>query len=68
MHNFCFTFYCCKYMYIDRGIDITDIYWYHNHNSRNSNDDGDGNDDYDNRNRMVEMTRKSEIWDWILYF
>ena len=62
MHNFCLTFYCCKYMYIDRGIDIIYIYWYHNDNCNNSNDDGDGNDD-DNRNRM---TRKSEIWDWIL--
>ena len=55
-------------MYIDRGIDTIDIYWCHNDNSNNSNDDADDNGDDDNKNRMVEMTRKSEIWDWILYF
>ena len=55
-------------MYLDRGIDIIDIYWCHNDNSSNSNDDGDGNDDDDSKNRMVEMTRKSEIWDWVLCF
>ena len=43
-------------MYLDRGIDIIDIYWCYNDNSSNSNDDGDGNDDDDNKNRMVEMT------------
>ena len=61
MHNsmfildFFLTFsYCCKYMYLDRDIDI---YWYYNDNSNNSNDDG--NDD--NGSRLVATSQKSEM-------
>ena len=50
-------------MYIERHIDI---YRYYNDNSNKSNDDGDGGDDDDNNgNRVVALSRRSEIWEQI---
>ena len=58
--SYCYKFIC---IYID-----TDIYRYYNDNSNNSNDDGDGGDDDNNVNRVVAMSRKSEIWEQIYLY
>ena len=50
--------YCCKYVYLDRDIDI---YWYYNDNSNNRNDDSKGGDGCDNRNRLVAACQTPEV-------
>ena len=40
----------CRYMYLDRDIDI---YWYYDDNSNNRNDDSDGGYDCGNANTLV---------------
>ena len=61
LKNFYSTFLClllvsflmfsyCRYMYLDRDIDI---YWYYDDNSNNRNDDSDGGHDCGNANTLV---------------
>ena len=48
---------CCRYMYLDRDIDI---YWSYNDNSNNRNDDIDGGDDCGNVNMLMGTSQKPD--------